>query len=100
MIFVFDSIPDRYKTQKMCDRVVSEDPFLIVHCPDKYKTQRMCDKAIDEAIHYHHQNFPIGLLQVKLKNFILHCTQKKIYSTLMKILVMLYFLVMKWIFLL
>ena len=25
--FVFDSIPDQYKTQVMCDRVVSEDPF-------------------------------------------------------------------------
>ena len=25
--FVFDSIPDWYKTQEMCDRVVSEDSF-------------------------------------------------------------------------
>ena len=31
----------------MCDRVVSKDPFLIVYCPDKYKTERMCDKAVD-----------------------------------------------------
>ena len=31
------------KTQEMCDRVVSEDPFLIVYCLDKYKTQRRCD---------------------------------------------------------
>ena len=26
--FVFDSIPDWYKTQEMYDRVVSEDPFF------------------------------------------------------------------------
>ena len=38
MFFVFDCIPDRYKTQEMCDRVVSEDHFLIVYCPDQYKT--------------------------------------------------------------
>ena len=25
--FVFSSIPDQYKTQAMCDRVVSEAPF-------------------------------------------------------------------------
>ena len=31
----------------MCDKVVSEDPFLIVYCPDKYKAQRMCDEAVD-----------------------------------------------------
>ena len=27
-IFVFDSTPDQYKTQEMCDRIVSEDSFL------------------------------------------------------------------------
>ena len=25
--FLFDSIPDQYKTQEMCDRAVSDDPF-------------------------------------------------------------------------
>ena len=30
--FEFDSIPDWYKTQEMCDRLVSEDSFLIVYC--------------------------------------------------------------------
>ena len=37
MFLVFDSIPDWYKTQEMCDRVVSENYFLILYCPDKYK---------------------------------------------------------------
>ena len=35
MFFVFFSIPDpyktRYKTQEMCDRLTSEDHFLIVY---------------------------------------------------------------------
>ena len=49
-LFVFDSIPDLYKTQEMCDRVVSEDPFLIIYYPDKYITQKMCDKAVDDSL--------------------------------------------------
>ena len=34
----------------MCDRVVSEDPFLIVYCPNTYITQKMCDEAVDDSI--------------------------------------------------
>ena len=30
MFFVFDSLPDRYKTQEMCSRVNSGGPFSIV----------------------------------------------------------------------
>ena len=44
VFFVFDST-DRYKTQVMCDRVVSRDSFLIVYCSGKYKTKRMCEIA-------------------------------------------------------
>ena len=50
MFFVFDYIPDWYKTQKMCDKNVSEYPSLIVYCPDKYKAQRMCDEAVDDCL--------------------------------------------------
>ena len=48
--FVFDSIHAWYKTQEMCDRVVSEDHSLIVYSPDKYKTQRMCDKPVGDSL--------------------------------------------------
>ena len=48
--FVFDSIHAWYKTQEMCDRVVSQDPSLIVYSPDKYKTQRMCDKSVSDSL--------------------------------------------------
>ena len=34
----------------MCDRVASEDPFMLVYCPDKYKSQRMCDEAVDHCL--------------------------------------------------
>ena len=50
MFFVFDFISDRYKTQEMCDRVVSEDPFLIIYWPGEYKTQRMCEEAVDDSL--------------------------------------------------
>ena len=26
-LFVFDSVPDRYKTQELCDKVIFEDIF-------------------------------------------------------------------------
>ena len=48
MFFVFDYIPNQNKTQEMCERVVSEDLFLIVYCPDKYKTQRLSNEAADD----------------------------------------------------
>ena len=31
----------------MCDKVVSEDPFMLKYCLDRYNTQKMCDKAVD-----------------------------------------------------
>ena len=34
----------------MYDRIVSEDPFMLVYCPEKYKTQRMCDEAVDDYL--------------------------------------------------
>ena len=30
----------------MCDKDVSEKPFILKHCPDKFETQDMCDKAV------------------------------------------------------
>ena len=41
-IFVFHSIPDRYKTQEICNSVVFQALFLMVYCLDKFKTQIMC----------------------------------------------------------
>ena len=38
------------KKSEMCDRVISDDPFLIVYCPDKHETHRMRDKADDDCL--------------------------------------------------
>ena len=48
--FVFDSIPDQYRTREICDLVASLYPSLIVYCPDKYITQKMCDEAADDYL--------------------------------------------------
>ena len=37
---------DCYKTQKMCDKVISEDRFMLVYDPDRYKTERTCEKLL------------------------------------------------------
>ena len=46
----FDSIPDWNKTEKICHRVVSGDPFMIAYCSHGYKTQRMCDEAVNDCL--------------------------------------------------
>ena len=46
MFFVFNSILNQYKTQKICDRVFSENRFLILYFPDKCKTEKMCDDCL------------------------------------------------------
>ena len=43
-------IPDRYKTQEMCDRIISDDSFSLRYVPHQYKTQQMCDKALDHCL--------------------------------------------------
>ena len=83
----------------MCDSVTSEDLNFIVYCPDKYITQRICDEAVDDSL------AALKLIpdwfdaSKMISKIILLCAQMKIYSILMKILVMSYFLVMKWVFL-
>ena len=44
--FVFDCIPDQYKTQEMCDIVVSKDPFLIVYCPVNIQLKKCVMKLL------------------------------------------------------
>ena len=50
MFFVFDSIPNQYKTQEMCNSIICEDPFSIRYVLDQYKTQQMRDKAVDNCL--------------------------------------------------
>ena len=48
--FVFDSVPDRYKTPEMCDKAVSNDSFMLKYYLYRYKTQETCDKVIDDFL--------------------------------------------------
>ena len=34
----------------MRDKIISENPFMLKFCPDKYVTQKMCDKTIDDFL--------------------------------------------------
>ena len=47
--FVFDSIPDQYRSQEMWQSCFWRS-FLIVYCTHKYKTRRLCDEAVDGSL--------------------------------------------------
>ena len=74
--FVFDSIPDQYKTQEICDIVVSLYLFLTVYYPDKYITQRMCDEAVDNSL----DSVDDAALKLILYLFITSKIIKKLYT--------------------
>ena len=58
----------------------------------------MCDEAVDDSLA--RLKFILDWFDIsEMINVLLLCTKMKIYSTLMNILVMLHFLVMKWLFL-
>ena len=58
----------------------------------------MCDEAVDDSLA--RLKFILDWFDIsEMINVLLLCTKMKIYSTLMNILVMLHFLVMKWVFL-
>ena len=48
--FVFDSIPNKYKIQDMCNSIICQDSLSIRYVPDQYKTQQTCDKAVDDCL--------------------------------------------------
>ena len=37
--FVFDSVPDQFNTQKLCNKLFSDDPSKLKYCHDRCKTQ-------------------------------------------------------------
>ena len=58
----------------------------------------MCDEAVDDSLA--RLKFILDWFDIsEMINVLLLCTKMKIYSTLMNILVMLHFIVMKWVFL-
>ena len=83
----------------MHDKIVSDDPFKLKYCHDRYKTQEMCNKAVQDflpALKFVPDWFVTSKM---IKNFLLLYIQIILYSILMNILVMPYFIVIKWVFL-
>ena len=46
MLFFF--IPDRLKTQAMCEKAIEKNPQQLKSVPDCFRTQEMCSKAVEE----------------------------------------------------
>ena len=44
-------VPDRYKTHRMCDKVILENGETLMFIPDSYKDQNIFDKAVDDYAH-------------------------------------------------
>ena len=42
----FFLVPDRFKTQGMCDVVVCMEPLLLAYIANRFKARKMCDKAV------------------------------------------------------
>ena len=49
-LYLFDSIPDKYKTQEIYNLANSSYFPFIVYCPCKYLTQQMCDEAVGDSL--------------------------------------------------
>ena len=43
----FHSVLDQYKTNEICDRVVYQNPFIILYYPNKYVTLKIRDEPVD-----------------------------------------------------
>lgn len=46
-VFALETMPNKFKTQEMCDKAFSEAPQLFEFVPDKFKTVEMATKAIE-----------------------------------------------------
>ena len=83
----------------MCNRVPFTDPFSIRYNSKQFKTYQMFDKAVDDCL-ASLNFFPDWLVTSKaIKKLLNAYMQMKIYYILIKILLIPYFFVMKWVFL-
>ena len=51
----FHHIPDPFKTQEMCDRVMREDPSSLIHAPDWFVRQQQVSMWCDD--HYNDDDY-------------------------------------------
>ena len=95
LLLHFFYIPDHYKTQEMCDRFISDDPFSLRYIPEKYKTQQMFHETVDDFL---------PTLNFVFDWFVTSKMIKKLFTALyadqnMQILVMFCLIIMKWVYL-
>ena len=45
---MFQFVPDRFITIKICKKTVSRDPCWLSSVPDRFKTQEICEQAFKE----------------------------------------------------
>ena len=50
LFFVFDSIPNKYKIQEICNLAISLHFPFIADCSDKCITQELCDEAVNDSL--------------------------------------------------
>ena len=43
-------IPDQYKTQEICEKLVSKETNMLKYCVSTYKTLKMYDRAVDACL--------------------------------------------------
>ena len=44
---MLEDVPNSFKTQSMCEGVVTKVPRVLRHVPDYFKTPEMCNKAVE-----------------------------------------------------
>ena len=72
--------------------------FPSIRCvPDQYMIQQICDRAVDDCLAELKLVFDWFITSKMIKMLLLLCTQMNIYSTLMKVRVMSYLIVMEWV---
>ena len=47
LLYLLRYVPDRRKTQQMCDKAILENGGTLKPVPDCYKNQEMCNKPVD-----------------------------------------------------
>ena len=48
---VIKYVPDQYKTQTMCDKVIPENGGMLMFIRDCYKGPKICNKDVDNCAH-------------------------------------------------
>ena len=44
-------IPDKFKTQEICEKALEQDSWQLENVPDYFKTQDMCIEAVEDEPH-------------------------------------------------